>query len=433
MKFLYFLFAFSLLFCFSCSKLDVSNQATPSTSGIKFYGDQYGEVLRSFEQTQDGGYMFGGYTSTSNYFGGGREGFIQKSDKSGNVVWYKTYGGAGLVNIFDVVHQTSDGGFIAAGSTSSNGYYSSLAYLVKTDKYGEKIWEKTFLGDTLGAYFFDVKEMPDHGFAAVGFSNANAENPLLVVKTNQSGDSLWTKQYVVKKNYQTLNASLAIGPNGEIAIASMTQPLHQNLRILSIQYPTFTYLSPNGNLLIPHLIDTIFGSMPYYYLRSPVNCEKIISRPDGFIFIFASSPQGPNPNMPTCSNCGISLSITIFKIDFNGNVSWHQTYTGMGSGAVINDAKNNPGGGLLISGSTTDAAGINYCWLLNTDESGRLTHENFIPIKDYTSWSDAAGAINNDNSMTIGVNLIPNFANHEGFFGFFTTDLNGKIIEKTNQ
>src|ERR1039458_782992 len=93
-----------ILISFSCNKVEV-NSSPASSSGILFYGNRYGNTLRSFEGTSDGGYLFGGYTSTSP--SGGELGFIQKCDRTGKVEWYQTYGFL-LTNKFNVVHATSE-------------------------------------------------------------------------------------------------------------------------------------------------------------------------------------------------------------------------------------------------------------------------------------------------------------------------------------
>ena len=90
----------------------------PSSSAITVYGNQYGHILKSFEPTSDGGFIFAGYTNGSN--ANAEQGFIQKCTKNGKVTWLKYYGDT-LEDVFNAVHTTSDGGFIAAGSTSSFG------------------------------------------------------------------------------------------------------------------------------------------------------------------------------------------------------------------------------------------------------------------------------------------------------------------------
>ena len=422
--------------CFGCKK-DVPSAITASSlSGVKFYGDHFGETLRSFEGTSDGGYMFGGNAITSG--SGTQNCFIQKCDKNGNVQWYNTYGIANEQYAFNIVHQTFDGGYIGAGAIwgndSINGFDSIQwnADLIKTDANGTKLWQKNFAAQH-GDFFYDFKETPDHGLVAVGFISAYNEDPIHVVKTDKNGDSLWTKQ-VILKNHNSLGASLAFGPDGSIGIAGYSESIYPDT--VSIYYPTFTYLSSSGDLIIPEKTYYQFGSLPWtlngntwgFYYGPTANFEKIIARPDGFILLLATDPQPLSYN-PYCSTCGSCLSMTVFKVNFTGNVLWNHIFTAFGKGVVFNDAIDNASGGLLISGGAVDSSGVNYCWLLNTDADGNKTGEIYIPVKGYSAW--ASGVINNGKILAIGVTLLPLLTNHAGYFGFLATDLNGKIIDET--
>ncbi len=63
----------------------------------------------SVRQTSDGGYIFAGYFTTyAGYF----EGWLLKTDASGNISWQKSYDFTQNLE-FDTVRQTSDGGFVA--------------------------------------------------------------------------------------------------------------------------------------------------------------------------------------------------------------------------------------------------------------------------------------------------------------------------------
>ncbi len=57
--------------------------------------------------------------------------------------WQQTYGGTGNEE-GSAVQETSDNGFIFAGSTDSYGAGCSNVYLVKTDSEGNEIWFTTF-------------------------------------------------------------------------------------------------------------------------------------------------------------------------------------------------------------------------------------------------------------------------------------------------
>ena len=56
--------------------------------------------------------------------------------------WSRTFGGdAG--DYADSVQETSDGGYIVAGGTSSFGAGNSDVYLIKTDANGDEVWSRT--------------------------------------------------------------------------------------------------------------------------------------------------------------------------------------------------------------------------------------------------------------------------------------------------
>src|SRR6185503_1287750 len=120
----------------ACQKAQVDITSKPTSSGITLYGNQYGNTLQSFGKTADGGYFFSGFTLAS--AGSNQQGFIQKTDKNGKIEWYHEYGGK-YYDKFTAAHQTSDGGFIAVGLTSSIALfspqpnYNTHAYIVKTD------------------------------------------------------------------------------------------------------------------------------------------------------------------------------------------------------------------------------------------------------------------------------------------------------------
>ena len=60
-------------------------------------------------------------------------------------VWSRTYGGASG-DIAQSAEQTSDGGYIVAGTTGSSGAGLTDMYLVKTNADGHGLWFRTFGG-----------------------------------------------------------------------------------------------------------------------------------------------------------------------------------------------------------------------------------------------------------------------------------------------
>lgn len=99
----------------------------------KTYGGTRNDYGLSVIQTSDGGYAIAGYTDSSG--AGDYDVYLVKADSSGNAQWSKTYGGTGL-DIGDSVVQSSDGGYVIVGYTSSFGAGGTDVYLVKTDSSG---------------------------------------------------------------------------------------------------------------------------------------------------------------------------------------------------------------------------------------------------------------------------------------------------------
>jgi hypothetical protein len=69
-------------------------------------------------------------------FGAGGDILLIKTDANGNVIWAKTYGGTDWDGAYSV-QQTSDGGYIVAGTTWSFGAGSDDIFLIKTDANGD--------------------------------------------------------------------------------------------------------------------------------------------------------------------------------------------------------------------------------------------------------------------------------------------------------
>lgn len=88
-------------------------------------GGSQTDQLRTVKQTSDGGYILGGY-STSQISGdktensnGGHDYWIVKLNSTGNIQWQNTIGGSGSDYLFSI-DETSDGDFILTGNSSSN-------------------------------------------------------------------------------------------------------------------------------------------------------------------------------------------------------------------------------------------------------------------------------------------------------------------------
>lgn len=83
----------------------------------KRYGGGYWENALSIQQTNDGGYVVAGWTTS---FSRGYDAWVLKLTADGTVEWQKAYGGGGSDDA-ESIQQTIDGGYILAGDTESFG------------------------------------------------------------------------------------------------------------------------------------------------------------------------------------------------------------------------------------------------------------------------------------------------------------------------
>jgi hypothetical protein len=181
-----------VLIILTYSGIESQAQQPPDTIWTKTFGGTNIDIGHSVEQTADGGFIITGYTRSYGTMSG-RNVWLIKTDESGNMEWENIFGG----NSDDEGHsvkQTSDGGYIVAGLTNSYGAGLKDFYLVKTDSLGNLQWERTF-GGANDDEAYSVLQTNDGGFIAAGVTSSfsNGGRDVFLVKTDPAGNFLWQK------------------------------------------------------------------------------------------------------------------------------------------------------------------------------------------------------------------------------------------------
>lgn len=193
--------------------------------GIKQWDKRFGgtgeDELYALQQTSDGGYILGGYSSsgisgdkTQTCWDGvinGRDYWIVKIDSVGNKQWDKRYGGIAVDELY-ALKQTTDGGYILGGYSWSDSTGDKTErtrgnhdyWIVKIDTVGNKQWDKRF-GGNASDDLYALQQTKDGGYilGGISFSDSTGDktqrkwggNDYWIVKTDSFGVKQWDKRY----------------------------------------------------------------------------------------------------------------------------------------------------------------------------------------------------------------------------------------------
>lgn len=190
----------------------------------KRFGGTEHDVLTSSIQTNDGGFLLGGYSRSDN--GGDKsqpiwgvigipDYWIVKIDGNGNKQWDKSYGGTDEDKLFSIL-QTNDGGYVLGGSSDSDssgdksqngwGYPVPYAYdywIVRIDSLGNKLWDRRFGGVSPEDEFGNIALSGDGNIYVCGTSYSAitgdkseinlGEEQTWILKIDLSGNKIWDK------------------------------------------------------------------------------------------------------------------------------------------------------------------------------------------------------------------------------------------------
>ncbi|WXG45852.1 MAG: hypothetical protein WED05_04105 [Candidatus Atabeyarchaeum deiterrae] len=313
---------------------------SPQAGWSRTYGGTGYDEAQSVQQTSDGGYIVAGYTHS--FGAGGYDFWLVKTDGSGNQQWNKTYGGTND-DIAYSVQQTSDGGYIVAGYTSSFGAGLSDFWLVKTDGSGNQQWNKTY-----GGAGYDeaqsVQQTSDGGYLVAGSTDSfGASFDILLVKTDGSGNQQWNKTYG-GAGYDEAQSVQQTSDGGYVVAGDTTSFGAGGYDFWLVK------TDGSGN----QQWNKTYGGAGYD------EAQSVQQTPDGgYIVAGYTSSFGAG-----------SLDFWLVKTDGSGNQQWNKTYGGAGYDAASSVRQTRDGGYIVAGGTDSFGAGGYDFWLVKTDGSG---------------------------------------------------------------
>jgi hypothetical protein len=324
------------------------------------YGGGNDDWGSSVQQTSDGGFIAGGWTS---FYGSARgKVYLFKTNATGDTLWSHTYG-RGINDYGNSIQQTSDGGYIVAGST----YYSPTTaydvYLVKTNSSGDTLWTRTY-GGRSDDYGYSVQQTSDGGYIVAGttYSFGAGGYDIYLIKTDASGDTLWTRTYG--------------GANDDEGY-SVQQTLD------------------SGYIVAGYTISFGAGSADVYFIKTDASGDTLWTRTyggtkwDEGLSAQQTSDGGYITTGWTFSFDDTLGNVYLIKTDAAGDTLWTRTYGGTGLDHGYSVQQTSDGGYIVAGGTYSYGAGNNDVYLIKTDASGD------------TLWTRTYGGTEHDESYSV--------------------------------
>ena len=299
--------------------------------------------------------------------------------------WQKTYGGVGFDMAWSMI-QTADGGYAFAGEAQVNASGINYAWLVKTDSFGNALWNKTYDGT-----FRSVIQTVDGGFAIAGMF----ANDFLLVKTDASGNGQWRRNYDRFKSSEDRNMS---GPQYYAWGLVQTVDGGYALTGTSNGYPEssssddvwFVKTDTNGNALwnktfgdggerVDYARDVVQTADGGYAIGGGTSSfgaggqDAWIVKTDAYgneqwnkTYGGATTDELGSLIQTNDGGFALAASYGLVKTDSYGNEQWNKTYGG-GFRSLVRTVD---GGYALAGAIDSSGAGVYDFWFVKTDADG---------------------------------------------------------------
>jgi hypothetical protein len=296
----------------------------------KAYGGEGEESGLALAVLPDG-YLAAGYTTS--FGSGGQDAWLLRIDSEGDLLWEKTFGGAGNDAVSSII-PAPGGGFVLAGFTFSSGSGNSDGWLFKVDDSGSQVWSWTYGGTELD-YLRGVNTGTDGSFIAIGSTDSfGSQGDIWLVKTDAQGNTLWQKRYRGQGN----------------------------------DFPVYAAETSDSGYMIAGTGSSGEGSSDYWLIRTDSAGVTTWSRTyggsqDDVLEDARTAPDGSIVLIGRTYTSDSTTNVWLMRINAAGDKTWEEMVGGSGddTGLSVLDTAD----GYVFTGSTSSyGAGLNDVWLV---------------------------------------------------------------------
>lgn len=365
----------------------------PDTLWTRTFGGDSSDIGYQVQQTIDSGFVIVG--ETKSFGAGNTDVYLIRTDSNGDTLWTKTFGGT-FYDRGNSVQQTSDGGFIIVGETSSFGAGNADVYLIRTNSNGDTLWIKTYGGDDSDRGY-SIQKTSDDGFIIAGETKSFGAGyyDAYLIRTNSNGDTLWTKTYGGTGDdhsysiYQTNDSGFVVAGQKEAFSAIDPDNIDAFLIRLNSNGDTLwtkTYDATDydvgysvqqtnygGFIITGSIYDVDATTEDVYLIHTNSNGDTIWTRTFGGYSMEAGSCVKQTLNGEfiisgyTWSIGAGFYDVYLIRVDTEGSTLWEQTYGGTEYDEG-NSIQQTSDGGFIIAGATQSfGAGGSDVYLIRLD------------------------------------------------------------------
>ncbi|PIF47677.1 putative secreted protein (Por secretion system target) [Chryseobacterium sp. 52] len=368
-------FKFTFLFFITVSSF-LTAQTAPAIEWGKSLGGNYIELSPDIYQTSDGGYITAGASNSQNGDVTGNHGsldyWVVKLESNGNIQWQKSFGGTADDQAHSV-RQTADGGYIVAGSTeSTNGqvtgnHGNNDYWVIKLDASGSLEWQKT-LGGSSNDIARSVRQTSDGGYIVAGSSSSSNGD----ISGNHGGSDYWIVKLTSTGNIQW---EKSLGGNNSDDASSIAQTTDNGYIIAGTSSSNNGDVTGNHGDTDYWVVKINSAGVLQWQKSlggSSTETGQAIAQTQDSGYIVAGSSSSDNGDIT--GNHG-SFDYWVVKLNSAGNLQWQKSFGEIYYDYAF-DIKNTNDGGYIVSGFSESTAikgfGSNDYWMIKLLPDGNI-------------------------------------------------------------
>ncbi len=239
-----------------------------------------------------------------------------------------------------------DDGFLVVGSTESFGAGARDAYVVKTDSYGNHLWDKSYGGSRDDSVAAVIPFQGGYMLTGATYSFGNGNENLYALRIDANGQMMWQEGYYTQKRDRYMGKALALVNDQHVMVAGSQE------HVKFFNGDTFCYLTA---------IDAKGRQKweQFYGGSSPDRANSIVKVNGGYVFAGMTESWGDS-----------GKNMYVVKIDDQGKRVWHQAFGGELDDVAHKVIATTDGGYLLVGYTSSDHRKLKDVYVVKLDANG---------------------------------------------------------------